>query len=247
MDRQWYNTIQNCYRVSLNILFIIFCAFFFNFTAQNWIPTTFEVDNVSSAAPSSDRLGGRIQFKRGREMGGKKEKWGKEKGTTSICFIPEVSLLQPAPSTYKGHRHSHKEWLTFYVTHIQPFICCSPLSRLGGGAKYVETKECYQPSVTSSMAVFSYNSKMSPVTSIPRKTKTKKAIYRENKSLSHVLYNWAYTLFTVQSQIQKQNKKKSTKSARLLAIAPSSISTDQLLEKLRWQSTTHFPGLSVAF
>lgn len=97
MDRQWCNTIQNLYRVSLNILFIIFCAFFFfYFTAQNLIPTTFEVDNVSGAAPSSDRLGGRIQFKRGRERG-KKEKGEKKKAQPAFASSPKSSCSSQHP------------------------------------------------------------------------------------------------------------------------------------------------------
>lgn len=41
----------------------------------------------------------------------------------------------------------------------------------------------------------------------PNKKNHKKtiAIYRENKILSRGLYNWAYTLFTAQSLIQKKN------------------------------------------
>lgn len=99
MDRQWRNTIQNRYRVSLNILFIIFCAFFFfNFTAQNLIPTTFEVDNVSGAAPSSDRLVGGYSLKGGGRE--EKKKKGKRKRHNQHLLHPR-SHLAPA-STLDG-------------------------------------------------------------------------------------------------------------------------------------------------
>lgn len=67
-----------------------------------------------------------------------------------------------------------------------------------------------------------------------KKTQTKKnhkktiAIYRENKILSRGLYNWAYTLFTAQSLIQKKNI---TQSAKQMAITCPPFSADKPLQK----------------
>lgn len=56
---------------------------------------------------------------------------------------------------------------------------------------------------------FQMNSKMASPFPKPRKSKQKrKAIYRENKILSHDLYNWAYTLFTAQKPFTKKKTKK---------------------------------------
>lgn len=66
---------------------------------------------------------------------------------------------------------------------------------------------------------------------IPRKRKNS-YIHRENKILSHGLYNWAYTLFTVQSLIQiKKEKNKFTPLAKLIAITRLPISADKPLQK----------------
>lgn len=148
---------------------LFFVLFFFNFTAQNLIPTTFEVD-VSGAAPSSDRLGGRIQFKREGER--KKENGEKKKAQPAFASSPKSSCSSQHPrrtrATVKATRSG---WLSrSLIINLSPVVAlCQDLE----GEQNMLTKECYQPSVSSSMAVFSCNSKMSPVTSIPRKTKTK--------------------------------------------------------------------------
>lgn len=51
---------------------------------------------------------------------------------------------------------------------------------------------------------FQLNCRIVSPSPLKEKEKEKIAIYRENKILSHGLYNWAYTLFTAQSLIQKK-------------------------------------------
>lgn len=121
-------------------------------------------------------------------------------------------------------------------------LAFNPWSRLCGW----RDKECYQPSVTSSMAVF--NSEMPPVTSIARKKNNKKKLYTGRIRVFPMLCTIGPIHYLLcRAKYKNKKQKGSTKSPRLLAIAPSSNSTDQLLEKRHRQSTTHFPGLSAAF
>lgn len=225
---------------------LFFVLFFFNFTAQNLIPTTFEVDNVSGAAPSSDRLGGRIQFKRGRERGKKKK--GKRKRHNQHLLHPR-SHLAPA-STLDGQGPLSKpQGVVDFLRHSYSTSHLSqPSVKTWRGSKI-----CWDKGMLPAFSEFIYGSFQLQLQDVSRYLHTKK---NKNKKKLYTGRIRVFPMFCTigpihyllcRAKYKNKNKKKSTKSARLLAIAPSSISTDQLLEKLRWQSMTHFPGLSVAF
>lgn len=228
-----------------HFIYYFLCFFFFNFTAQNLIPTTFEVDNVSGAAPSSDRLGGRIQFKRGRERG-KKEKGEKKKAQPAFASSPKSSCSSQHPrrtrATVKATRSGWLSTSLIFNLSLVAALC----QDLEG-----EQNMLRQRNATSLQWVHLWQFSVATPRCLPlppyQEKQKQKKLYTGRIRVFPMFCTIGPIHYLLCRAKYKNKNKKSTKSARLLAIAPSSISTDQLLEKLRWQSMTHFPGLSVAF
>lgn len=115
-------------------------------------------------------------------------------------------MLQPVTSKETGHYPSHERVEYTLKLLINPTFLSSssPVSVQFSREIKVGQDKGMLPALGDFVSCsFQLNCRI--VSPSPFQEKEKIAIYRENKILSHGLYNWAYTLFTAQSLIQ--NKK----------------------------------------
>lgn len=116
-------------------------------------------------------------------------------------------MLQPVTSTERGHYACHNRVEHTLKLLINPTFLSgsSPFSVQFSGEIKVGQDKGMLPALGDFVSrSFQLNCRIVSPSPLKEKEKEKIAIYRENKILSHGLYNWAYTLFTAQSLIQKK-------------------------------------------
>lgn len=141
---------------------------------------------------------------RGYSLNGRKKT--QRKAQPALAASRRVVLKRSSQSHLQKRATSHatkgEEYTLELLINPTCFTSSSPSSVQ---FKLDKTKECYQLLGTLSCSSTGTCERQFHLPHFKKKKKKKKSIYRENKVLSHGLYNWAYTLFTAQSLIQKKN------------------------------------------
>lgn len=158
----------------------------------------------------------------------------KERHNQQLLHPLEFSWKAPASHIFRKGQSTMPQSKGRVCTKVTPQFSTSrkqwPFLRAAQGGKYYlvdKTKECYHLLFSPSLYL---NCRIDLTSPHHEKNKTKIiTIYRENKFLSHSLYNWAYTLFTARSLIQK--KKNITQLQKQISITRLPFSENKPLQK----------------